>query len=69
MAKQHTANMSRKSKVGLIGGPVRQKDGREEWRVSVDGKVRTVETTRRSAAVMGEAVRIYRDALKRLAEK
>lgn len=45
------------------------KGGREKWRVSYNGKVRTVVTSRPSVIAMDKAVELYGRALKRLADR
>lgn len=42
---------------------------KEKWRIVINGKVKTAVTTIKSIAAMNEAVRIYRRALQRLANK
>jgi len=44
-------------------------DGRDTWRVAVDGKVMTIVTSASSTSVMDEALVVYAGALKRLANK
>jgi hypothetical protein len=42
---------------------------REVWRVPVDGQIKTLVTSNSSTAIMDEAVVIYNNALKRLADR
>jgi hypothetical protein len=42
---------------------------REVWRISDGGQIRNLTTTSSSAAIMDEAVKIYRPALERLAKR
>ena len=45
-------------------------DGRERWHiVFVDGRYRTIATSVTSSQVMNEAMDVYSDALKRLANR
>jgi hypothetical protein len=43
--------------------------GQEVWRVASDGKIKSITTRSSSTAAMDEAVIIYSDALKRLANR
>jgi hypothetical protein len=52
-----------------ILGKLTSAGGQEVWRVASDGKIRNITTRGSSTAAMDEAVIIYSDALRRLANR
>jgi len=71
--KSHQPKSSKgKDKKGgakVTGGGHVTATGREVWRVVRDGREEILVTTNTSAKVMDEAMKIYADALKRLAKR
>jgi hypothetical protein len=66
MAKKKS-HFAARQKITVAGPSI--KNGREVWRISVDGKQRSVSTSASSIAAMDEAMKRYSGALKRLADK
>lgn len=71
-SKTGKSGKSRKSVKSVAGSDLAHaasKKTGERWRVTESGKSITVRTTKSSARIMDDAVKIYSSALKRLAKR
>lgn len=46
-----------------------ERHGRETWRVTLNGEIKSISTRSSSTAVMDEAMIVYANALRRLADR